>query len=578
MGLHRFAVGTALATYLMIVAGGLVGGTDSSSACPDWPLCQGQVAPPLEGSVAIAHGHRIAAALVGALTLALAILVTRARAQLPTLPRLGWLAFALVVAQALLGGLGVLLRLPAAVSAVHTGLSLVFFLTVFYLAAQTAERAVERPQIAPGARRLALVAAIGVLFQAILGGLVRHSGAALACGPDVALCRGALWPEGHVTLHVHLMHRFGAALVAALVFLAGLRTFRAAAGRAWLRALAVTAPVLVVAQILLGVRSVQTFLDLVMVQAHLAVGAALLAVTWALYLLSAPAPAVKRASMRDVIALTKPRITGLVVFTFLAGLALAPGEVTGWRAAVALLGTVLIVAAANALNMYLERDVDGLMRRTRTRPLPQGRLAPEVAVAIGAALAAAAVPLMIVGGNLLTGVLGAAAFVIYVWVYTPMKRRSPAALYVGAVPGAIPPLMGWTAATGELGAPGLVLFAVLFLWQVPHFVAIALYRSDEYAAAGFQTLPVARGAQRSLVHAAVCAAALVVASVLLTPAGAAGGIYLALALLLGGGFFVCSLRGFRAAAPRRWARSLFLASLVYLPALFAALALDRWIG
>jgi protoheme IX farnesyltransferase len=228
--------------------------------------------------------------------------------------------------------------------------------------------------------------------------------------------------------------------------------------------------------------------------------------------------------------------------------------------------------------MYLERDVDGLMRRTRTRPLPQGRVAPEMAVAIGAALAAAALPLMIVGGNLLTGVLGAAAFVIYVWVYTPMKRRSPAALYVGAVPGAIPPLMGWTAATGELGAAGLVLFAVLFLWQVPHFVAIALYRSDEYAAAGFQTLPVARGERRSLVHAAVCAGALVVASLLLGPAGAAGWIYLTAAMLLGGAFFGYSLRGFGAAAPRRWARSLFLASLVYLPLLFGALAVDRWLG
>ena len=132
--------------------------------------------------------------------------------------------------------------------------------------------------------------------------------------------------------------------------------------------------------------------------------------------------------------------------------------------------------------MFLERDQDRLMERTRARPLPEGRLSPEAALVFGTALACAALPLLFLAGNALTGILAGVAFFSYVAIYTPMKRQSPAALFVGAIPGAIPPLMGWTAATGRLDAPGLVLFAILFLWQIPHFLAIAIFRAEDYAA------------------------------------------------------------------------------------------------
>jgi protoheme IX farnesyltransferase len=285
------------------------------------------------------------------------------------------------------------------------------------------------------------------------------------------------------------------------------------------------------------------------------------------------------AYLRDLLELAKPRITGMVIFTFAGGLFLAPGAVAVGRALVALLGTTLIVAAANAINMYLERDRDGLMSRTRRRPLPEGRLAPFVALAFGAMVASAAIPLLLVGGGFLLAALGIVAFYAYVWAYTPLKRRTPAALYVGAIPGAMPPLMGWAAATGRLDAAGLTLFAVLFLWQIPHFIAIATFRSDEYANAGFKVMSLERSPWLTKLTVVLSSLALVAATLLLVGLGVAGRLFGVAAALLGAGFVALGARvlGQTPGSPasHRWARSLFGYSLLYLTALFVALAIDR---
>ncbi len=577
--LHRLASITAVATYLLILIGGIVHGTGSSLACPDWPTCYGSLLPTMTGGVAIEHSHRLAAGLVSLLTVGLAVFLTRRRAQARMLWKIGWAAVALVLVQATLGGVTVLLRLPTTVSTLHTATSLIFFLTVSFLAVQTASGAANRTELAPGVRRLALVTTVAIFFQMVLGGLVRHSGAGLLC-LDFPLCRGALWPDAYVTVLVHVVHRMGALVVLALVCLSAFRTFRAAAGAPVLRLATLLPPTLVALQLVLGVRSVQTFLDLTTVELHLAVGTALLATQWMIFLHAAPfSPSQTRAGflsqVRDLIQLTKPRITGLVIATFAGGLWLAPGPIETWRAVMALLGTVFIVSAANALNMYLERDVDGLMDRTRERPLPRGRLSPDLAVGLGTALACAALPLMLLGGNLLTGALGLLAFLSYVWVYTPMKRRSSAALFVGAIPGAMPPLMGWTTVTGRMNVPALVLFAILFLWQIPHFLAIALYRSDDYQRAGFHVLPLSQGPRATRFHIVVFSVALVASTLLLAPLHVAGTPFVIIAALLGATLVGWGLAGFRPTADRAWARSLFVVSIVYLTLLFAALAVDR---
>ncbi len=287
------------------------------------------------------------------------------------------------------------------------------------------------------------------------------------------------------------------------------------------------------------------------------------------------------AWLRDLVELGKPRVTALVIFTFGGGLLLAPVKVTLARALAALLGTTLIVGAANAVNMYLERDVDGLMRRTQRRPLPQGRLSPLVALGVGAVWGSAALPLLFGGGGLLLAGLGLLAFYSYVWGYTPLKRKSPLSLYVGAVPGALPPLMGWATATGQIDAAGLGLFAVLFVWQIPHFIAIAIFRAEDYAGAGFRVISLVRSPRSTRITMVVSSFALVAVTLLLYPLGVAGFIYGAIASALGFGFLAIALRGVGLAAEdpasKRWARGLFLYSLVYLTALFLALALDRLI-
>lgn len=278
--------------------------------------------------------------------------------------------------------------------------------------------------------------------------------------------------------------------------------------------------------------------------------------------------------VRDLVALTKPRITLMVLITTAGGLWLAPDAMGGFAIFATLLGTTLVVSSANSLNCWMERKSDAFMARTKNRPLPAGRMRAEVALVFGLALGAISVPLLVFAVNPLTGLLAAIALVSYVWIYTPMKQVSPAALLVGSIPGAMPPLMGWTAATGSLEAPGIVLFGILFLWQLPHFLAIAMFRQNEYTKAGIQVMPAVRGITRTKLHAAMYAGALLPVSLLLVPLGIAGTLYLVVAGIGGLLFAALCVLGLRKSAGNKWARGVFLASLAYLPLLFAALAID----
>lgn len=276
--------------------------------------------------------------------------------------------------------------------------------------------------------------------------------------------------------------------------------------------------------------------------------------------------------VRDLISLTKPRLSGLVLFTTAGGMWLSRAPLSWWQWAVTLLGTAGTVGAANAFNCYLERDSDRFMARTAVRPLPQHRLEPTVALAFAFALSALSVPVLFTLVNPLTGLLGTLALASYVLAYTPLKSRSHWAMLVGAVPGALPPLMGWTAATGRVEVPGLVLFGILFFWQLPHFIAIALFRKAEYRAAGLTSVPLALGDDVARWQAVIYAGVLVVLSTLPSLVGDARWWYLAVALALGGWFFWTALDGALRRADSTWARKLFGVSLAYLTALFIALA------
>lgn len=298
-------------------------------------------------------------------------------------------------------------------------------------------------------------------------------------------------------------------------------------------------------------------------------------------------PPAQGIAVSDLVQLAKPRITLMVVVTTAGGLWLAhrtggtslggadASVAISWLTILAtLLGTALIVGGANALNMYLEREIDRKMTRTANRPLPSGRLSSKVALWFGVILSSISVPILAIGVNSLTALLAVLANVSYVLAYTPMKQRSHYALLVGAVPGAIPPLLGWTAVTGRIDAAGLVLFAILFLWQVPHFHAITLFRKGDYARAGLIVMPNVTG-EEAVRHSIVrYTLALVLTTFLLIPLGVAHRGYLVSAIALGVGFLTWGLFGLRGEPSKRWAKSLFAYSIVYLVFLFASLAID----
>jgi len=288
------------------------------------------------------------------------------------------------------------------------------------------------------------------------------------------------------------------------------------------------------------------------------------------------ASAVQTARLSDLLELTKPRITSMVAVTTAAGFVMAsPGGLDFGLLLNALVGTCLVAAGAGALNHVVERDVDARMRRTAQRPLPSGRLDPDLGLLWAVLLAVSGVSWLALTVNLLTSLLGALTLSAYVFVYTPMKRLSSLATIVGAVPGAVPPMMGWTAAQDTLQPGAWVLFAILFLWQLPHFLAIAwMYRAD-YERGGMPMLPVLDPeGTRTGRQAILYAAALVPVSLLPTPLGLTGGVYFAGALLLSLGFLAASF-AFQRQRTNLAARKLLLVSVAYLPAILAVMLLDR---
>jgi protoheme IX farnesyltransferase len=290
----------------------------------------------------------------------------------------------------------------------------------------------------------------------------------------------------------------------------------------------------------------------------------------------ATAFAVSRASLVDRLELTKPRITVMVVFTSLVGFVMAsPGPLALPLLGLALAGTALVASGAAVLNQAIERGTDALMLRTRQRPLAAGRVQPAEAIAFGGLVTLAGLALLRWGCGALPALVALATWTSYLFLYTPLKRRTPLATLVGAVPGALPPVIGWTAATRSLEPGAYILFAILFLWQVPHFLAIAWLYRDDYARGGFPMLPVVdREGTFTARQAVLHSLALLLVSLAPAAAGMAGPAYLAGAFVLGVALTLFSVR-LLSARDLVAARGLFLASVLYLPALCSLLLAAR---
>ena len=273
--------------------------------------------------------------------------------------------------------------------------------------------------------------------------------------------------------------------------------------------------------------------------------------------------------------LTKARLTALVLVTTLTGFFVARTGSADWLACLhVLLGTGLVAAGAAALNEWWERDWDLLMDRTANRPLPSGQVEPGFALALGLVFGLGGLAYLMWLVNGLTAMLGGLALVSYVLIYTPMKRVTAWNTLIGAIPGALPPLMGWTAARGEMGLGGVGLFGILFLWQIPHFMAIAWLYREQYERAGFRMLPVVDPAGRATGWTTVLSAAALLATSLIPVAVGVSGRGYAVGAVVLGIFFVWAAWRFTMELDRRRARMVFFASIVYLPLLLGLMMLD----
>lgn len=600
---RTYSRAVAVCVFLLLIAGALVTSTDSGLAVPDWPLSYGKLMPPMVGGILFEHGHRLVAAAVSTLVgLQVAVLfLSRADRRLK---RLSLLAFGAILLQALLGGLTVLLLLPPAVSSAHAGLAQVVFAltaTIALLASRPRAEApavpVELGPLVRTAYRRTVAAAAMVYVQILLGAVVRHTGAGLAI-PDFPLSFGRLFPTlpqlAAPGVHVQLSHRVGAVLVTVLVLRAAVALWRLSPLSPGFRTASALWTGLVATQVGLGALSVWSEKAVPATTAHLAVGAlcwvtgVLTAVTLApLARAAGGAPGLAAGGeppsrARDILELTKPRITVFVVLTAFVGFAVGhAGPLASLDVALLLhllSGTALVSSGTNAFNQLVEIDLDRRMARTAGRPLPSGRLPARLAFLAASALSVAGLVELWLFTNPVTTLLAFVTLTSYVFAYTPLKTRSPLSLLVGAVPGALPPLGGYTAAAGAVGAPGLVLFGLVFLWQLPHFLAIGWRHRRDYGEAGFRVLSVLDPTgRRSGRQALLYTAALLPVSLAPTLVGSAGLVYGAAAAVLTVLFLGTAVRFARQPTDAAALR-LFLASIGWLPVVLVLLLLDRSVG
>lgn len=620
--LHYFAVLTAIATIGLIIAGATVTSTGSGDAVPDWPLSYGTLTPPMIGGILYEHTHRLVAGFTGLLIAVLAFWLWRVKAG-RTLQWLGFAALAGVILQASLGGLRVLLvsteavqetalrvtgagavePLRIAVAVTHAFMAQTILCFLFAIAVITSKTWQKfpsdslLPQSGRKIFRASLVFAGLIFLQLLLGALVRHSGAGLII-PDFPLSFGNLIPpfgnlphnpaapfpltlrELQFKVGIHFAHRvmalviFGTVLYICLIF----------RKTPWIKHLSRMLLSLTVLQIMLGALNIWTAKPVSTTVAHVAVGAILLGGSITLALFSRRLIASKetgrkfppKVKARGYLELTKPRLTLLVIFSALTGYCLGSPEsieIVGLFSA--LLGIGLASAGALALNQYAEREYDARMARTRQRPLPAGRLKPVEALAFGTFLCVSAVIYLVVAVNLLTGFLVMITILSYLFAYTPLKRVSYLNTAVGAVSGALPIVCGWTAARNALTVESAILFGILFFWQFPHFLSIALLYKDDYQQAGYKMLPFQKnGIRRTNRHIIVACAVLLMVSVLPVTVGLTGKVYLAIALLSGCVFLACgiSVALYQTGA---FARRLMFASFMYPLLVWGTMIADR---
>jgi protoheme IX farnesyltransferase len=599
---QKLAVATAGVTILLFSVGGLVRGTGSGLGCSTWPNCTPGVLFP-SGTIhsLIEFSHRFLVVVVTVLALATAFLAVRDHRRTP---RLLWPAVAavpLVLGQAVLGGIVVLTDLDPWWVTAHFAAALALVADVVYLAATSLGPAAARDDGRTGSdrsfARLATwtAAATGALL--LVGTYVRARGAGLAFD-DWPLMDGRLVPTLGGAATPMFVHRVLAAFVFLLVVWIAIRARTMERRSRDLVALSTLALALFVGQILVGAANVWTHLRPAAVVGHVALSVLIWSTIVALAAVGrrsaarvdgdphGPADAGKgepavgddgsvRETITAYVQLTKPRIIVLLLIVTVPAMILAArGMPSPWLILATLAGGTIAAGSANAINCYLDRDIDEIMKRTRRRPLPAHRITPERALRFGFILGAASFFFLSMAVNVLAASLALSAIGFYVFVYTMwLKRSTTQNIVIGGAAGAVPALVGWAAVTGTVGVPALVLFAIVFVWTPPHFWALAMRYSDDYASAGVPMLPAVRGDVETRRQILVYSLVLFATTLVLVPLAAMGPVYVLTAVGLGGTFVYKAMQLWRRSSPAL-AMRLFKFSILYLALLFAAVAVD----
>jgi protoheme IX farnesyltransferase len=625
---QRLAAATVFATFLLVVIGVAVRATDSGLACPHWPGCfEGQFLPALDAGfqVWVEWIHRTVAAVIGFLILGMAVfaVLDHRRQRSIVIPSI--LAVLLVGFQAYLGGRTVQLGNTGASVLAHLTTAMALVGVLVYLLVRSSYPA---RLGSGGSQRFTLLAAFAAAatFGVLLFGANVTARSAGLIFPDWPLMNGSVLPiapDGRedlaVLFNTHALHRYAAALVLVILVAVAWSAARLRPAQPRLARLALGLLAVYVLQVIVGGLQVLSQLAPWTQTLHVALGAlawggAVALAVGAYYEARSAAPAgapagtgagsgvdagprpaddqaaTPKASLRDslsaYVALTKPRIIELLLVTTVPAMVLATRDVPGmplldwaWLTFWTLICGTLAAGSANAINQYLERDIDQLLARTRRRPLPAHSVTPERAVVFGIALGAISVGLMAWTVNLVAAFLTLLAIGFYVVIYTIiLKRNTTQNIVIGGAAGALPPVIGWAAVTGNVTMPALLLFLIVFYWTPPHFWALALRIRGDYAAAGVPMLPVVRGIAETSRQIGLYTILLVALTAIFGVVAKMGLLYAVAAAALGVIFlwraWILWKQGTSPEASTQQAIRLYRYSITYLTVLFAAVALD----
>lgn len=606
MHLKKLSLLAIITTFILIIWGAVVHNTESSLACPDWPLCYNQFFPEMKGSILIEHGHRLLASFVGLLTLLILFFSYKNYKNLKNefnakILKFSLLALFFVLIQGLLGGITVALRLPTIVSTSHLGLSLIYLSTLIYLNHLLNEEELIlnlnnqlknfnhdnwNPLLGHGL----FFSLILLYLQILLGAFMRHAGAGASCGlgfDSSFLCMDyqsmtlLFWPKMPQAM-LHMLHRtfaivvFGTSVYFSMKLVQFFKTSRK------IRNIFLLPIFILLFQIIIGILTITFRISVVPTTLHLFGAALSLALMWKLNLSLKSYEKIyyngnKNSIFSDFIDLTKPKLSLMVMVTAFVGTLLAPENINFFKGIFAFVLIAMVVTGAATINCYIEREIDSKMERTKNRPLASKRMNEKLALTFGILLIFISIPLIFIFVNGVTGILALIAAVFYLYIYTPMKLVGPSAVYVGAIPGALPPLMGVTAVTGKIDLLGTILFLILFIWQLPHFLAISIFHADDYNLANIKVYPNQKNGAE-ITSFAIFGFTLILFGISLLPIFFLNmtSLYTFAAILLGSIFLILSLKGplfllKKKQELQRWARWYFYASLFYLPLLLMSM-------